>query len=406
MKYTTFLLALMVIGCQGQSNRNIRSEKSDNQSVKQTSSSAVGGYCEVCDLMYVDMPKNLHHTDTSAGWNHPQAQKLLVTGKVYQIDGIIPAPDVVVYYWHTDTKGYYSNGKGEAKRHGELRGWVKTDSQGYYNIYTSRPAAYPDDSFEPQHIHLAIKEPDIEQAYYIDEFVFDDDPLLFKKQKEGKRRKPENRGGNGRLRVLVSNDVQIAEHNIILGLHIPNYPRKEKKAVFSGLAIGEEAPSFSPVHAWGADKGSTACPVCKYGRYHGILFFVGERPDWQGIKKWLVFLEAESLRRKKELKVYFVYGNSQNYDAQTRAKELEIIGSELGLKQIALTFVPSWTDEKSEANLYQINPEVENTFIIYHHRTIIQKYINFKATDENFKELSHFLDKTKSPYNHLSVAGH
>ena len=386
--------------CQGQKNKT---SPSNSQQPKQETNSIVGGGCEGCELMYVDMPKNINAIDTSMGWHASNAQKLLITGKVFELDGITPAPNVVLYYWHTDINGYYSNGNGTAKRHGKLRGWVKTDKQGNYAIYTNRPTAYPDNS-EPQHIHIAIKEPDIQQEYYIDDLVFDDDPILYQKNKAG--RKYENRGGSSVLRVLMSQDVQIAEHNIILGLHIPNYPKKTKQTINSGLSVGEDSPSFIPFHAWGTDKDTRVCPVCKYGRYWGILLFVGDNPDWQDIRKWLVFLEKESEKKGKELKVYFVYGNSKNYNAQNRRKELETLGNELKINNLALTFVPSMQDTESEVHLNKINPEVKNTFVIYRHRKILQKFINFDATQENFQILSDFLEKNKSPYNHLSDIKH
>ena len=52
---------------------------------------------------------------------------------------------------------------------------------------------------------------------------FDDDKLL-----TGEKRKAlENCGGSGVLKVLIAGDLQIAIHNIILGLNIPNYPTKK-----------------------------------------------------------------------------------------------------------------------------------------------------------------------------------
>jgi protocatechuate 3,4-dioxygenase beta subunit len=74
----------------------------------------------------------------------------------------------------------------------------------------------------PAHIHPSIKEPNIDNEYYIDDFVFDDDKLLTSE----KRKEVENRGGNGILKVAISGDLQIAERDIILGLNIPNYPGK------------------------------------------------------------------------------------------------------------------------------------------------------------------------------------
>jgi protocatechuate 3,4-dioxygenase, beta subunit len=63
-----------------------------------------------------------------------------------------------------------------------------------------------------------------------------------------------------------------------------------------------------------------------------------------------------------------------------------------------ITFVPSFSDKESEVNLNKINPEVENTFVIYRHRAIIDKFVNLKPTKENYKLISQTLDKTKNEY--------
>ncbi|MEJ7698725.1 MAG: hypothetical protein WKF71_03640 [Pyrinomonadaceae bacterium] len=198
--------------------------------------------------------------------------------------------------------------------------------------------------------------------------------------------------------MLLKDDLQIAEHNIILGLNVPNYPETTKTEKQSGLEIGEDNPSFIPFHAWGQDKGTRACPVCRYGRYHGIIYFVGNNPNWDEIKKWLVFLEQESVKRGKHLKAYFVYGNQNNYDKGERQKTLETIGRELDLKNVALTFVPSMSDSESEVNLNKINPSVENTIIVFRQRNIIAKFIDLKPSAESFKNISTILDKSTSEY--------
>jgi protocatechuate 3,4-dioxygenase, beta subunit len=396
--FVTFVFLLIhLTGCNGQTKTNKPTTNISN------TKNLVGGGCDGCEIMYVGMPSNILSTDTSAGWTE-KGQKLLITGKVYKMDGKTVAPNVIIYYWQTDNNGYYSASKGmdeKAKRHGHIRGWVKTNENGEYSIYTIKPAPYPNDNI-PAHIHTSIKEPNINNEYYIDEFIFDDDKLLT----GDKRKALENRGGSGVLRVLLNDNVQIAEHNIILGLNIPNYPETKKLEMQSGLEIGEDNPSFIPYHAYGPDKGTRTCPVCKYGRFHGIVYFVGNNPNWDDIKKWLTFLEKESITRNKYLKAYFVYGNEKDYNKDARQKELEKIGEELNLKNIALTFVPSMTDTESEVNLNKINTEVENTFIIYRHRTIIDKFINVKPTVENFNSISNTLDKTKGNYFNLSEPKH
>ena len=354
-----FTLSSFLVSCNGQNQNSSQFSNIKN------STERVGGECEegYCELMYLGMSKEIHSTDTSAGW-YEKGQKLMVTGTVYQLDGKTPAPNVIIYYHHTDNDGYYSprNDKPENQtRHGHIRGWVKTDKDGRYTLYTIRPAPYPDAS-EPAHIHWLIKEPDVKNEYWTDDLMFDDDKLLLP---HIKKRKPGNWGGNGIVRVLLKDSLQIAEKDFILGLNIPNYPKKVNNEVQSGLNIGEGQPSFDPFHAYGPDKGFTACPVCKYGRYHGILYFVGNNPKWNEIKSWLQFLEQESITRQKYLKVYFVYGNEKSYNKENRARELEQLGDELKLKNVALTFVPSFSDTKTNVNLSKINPDIENTFIIY-----------------------------------------
>jgi len=387
-----FLFLISFTNCYGQTKKEATPTINNNK--------IVGGGCDGCELMYVGMPKNIQSIDTSSAWNE-KGQRLLVTGKVLKLDGITPAPNVIIYYWQTDNNGHYSNGKGKSKKHGHIRGWVKPDKQGNYSIYTIRPANYPNSEM-PAHIHLSIKEPEIDDEYYTDGLVFDDDIKLTSVE----RKKLENRGGSGVLRVLIDKEMQVAEHNIILGLNIPNYPIATNNSIKSGLRIGEDNPSFTPFHAFGPDKGTNTCPVCKYGRYHGIVYFVGNNPNWTEIKEWLIFLEQESVKREKYLKAYFVYGNEKGYSKSNRQIELEQLGKELNLENTALTFVPSFSDRQSEVHLNKINPKAENTIIIYRYRNIIGKFIDLKPTRENQNKVSNMLDKTRNEYFELPAPKH
>lgn len=117
--------------------------------------------------MFLDMPKSINSVDTSEGWVE-KGLKLLITGKVYEIDGKTPAKDVIIYYWQTNNDRYYAskpNMNKDAQRHGHIRGWIKTDRDGKYSIYTIRPAPYPNENI-PAHIHISIKEPNLENEYY------------------------------------------------------------------------------------------------------------------------------------------------------------------------------------------------------------------------------------------------
>ena len=107
---------------------------------------------------------------------------------------------------------------GWARRHGYIRGWVKTDADGKYTFYTFRPVAYPNGR-EPEHIHITVKEPN-KNEYYIDAFMFEDDPLLT----SSARRSLPNRGGSGIVLPTVKKGILTVERDIILGLNIPNIP--------------------------------------------------------------------------------------------------------------------------------------------------------------------------------------
>lgn len=180
-----------------------------------------GGPCEGCEAIH-ESPvafSALSWTDTLPDFNEP-GPKMLISGIVYAADGKTPAKDVVIYIYHTDQQGNYSlkgGEKGWAKRHGYIRGWAKTNEQGRYRFYTLRPASYPN-SNAPQHIHPVIKEPGVSE-YYVDEFLFDDDPNL----NETERSRQEKRGGSGIIKLRKENGMLVGERNIILGQNIPGY---------------------------------------------------------------------------------------------------------------------------------------------------------------------------------------
>lgn len=209
-----FLLVTGISGCaQGNSKTNIKEAE-----VK------VGGRCEGCEAIHEStVPfEQLNWVDTLPGFAEGE-QKLELSGTVYHRDGKTPAKDVVIYIYHTDRQGLYNNKgneKGWAERHGNLRGWIKTNDKGHYKFYTTRPASYPN-SNNPQHIHPTIKEPGYTE-YFIDEYVFDDDPLLTKEQKLN----AQNRGGSGILVPSMVNGTWVAKRDIILGLNVPGYPNR------------------------------------------------------------------------------------------------------------------------------------------------------------------------------------
>lgn len=181
----------------------------------------VGGRCEGCEAIYESpVPfEKLSHTDTLPGFTGT-GQKILISGVVYQKDGKTPAADVVIYVYHTDGKGIYptrGNETGWDRRHGYIRGWVKTNRKGEYSFYTLRPASYPN-SNNPQHIHMTVKEPD-KNEYWIDEIHFLDDPLVTRQMISNDRKV----GGSGFVKLEKSTGLLHGKRDIILGLNVQDY---------------------------------------------------------------------------------------------------------------------------------------------------------------------------------------
>lgn len=179
----------------------------------------VGSACEDCEMMFAGMPATPSWSTIIAGPDEP-GEPLIIRGTIYKKDGKTPAPGVILYLYHTDNRGLYSPAPKQtaAKRHGHLRGWMKSDERGRYEFKTIRPASYPN-SRNPQHIHPLVKEPGL-TLYWIDEFLFEDDPVLTEQEKK----RQEKRGGSGIISLKKDEQgIWIGTRDIILGMNIPNY---------------------------------------------------------------------------------------------------------------------------------------------------------------------------------------
>ncbi len=178
----------------------------------------VGGPCEGCEAAF-EHPRLLFSSDTIVGY-HEFSNPMKVSGTVYHLDGKTPAEDIIIYAYQTNPDGVYvgeDEGSIWAKRHGKHRGWVKTDQKGHYSFYTFMPGSYPGRN-EPAHIHLTILE-DGKTPYYIDDILFDSDPLL----DERKRTQLKERSGSGICRIDTVHGLMSVRRDITLGLNIPGY---------------------------------------------------------------------------------------------------------------------------------------------------------------------------------------
>jgi protocatechuate 3,4-dioxygenase beta subunit len=215
MKKITIVIMSMLCLClpHGISAQSRQLASSDRNSV--------GGGCEGCDLMFVEIPSTIRSNVTIVDPAEP-GEKLEISGVIYKSDGKTPAPNVILYVYQTAKSGLYEPGSdqtGGVRRHGRIRGWVTTNHKGEYKFETIRPGNYPNGTI-PAHIHPTIKESD-KNEYHIDDFVFDDDKFV----DADYRSRQQLRGGSGILHLKKENGKWIARRDIVLGLNIPNYPR-------------------------------------------------------------------------------------------------------------------------------------------------------------------------------------
>ena len=109
-------------------------------------------------------------------------QRLRVQGTVSSPDGR-PVPGALLYVYHTSAKGWYSDkaahitgGSGD-DGHARLFAYLRTDAAGRYELYTIRPAGYPESS-SPAHIHVEIEAAGDPPRRRVTEICFDDDPRV------------------------------------------------------------------------------------------------------------------------------------------------------------------------------------------------------------------------------------
>ena len=155
-------------------------------------------YLEALERAQRDRPRVLSARGRIAPASEP-GTPFVIHGRVFRADGRTPAPDLIVFAYHTDATGRYD--VPSAGPHSwRLRGWVKTDADGRFEFTTIRPAPYPSRK-TAAHVHLAIEGPGV--ARQSAGLTFEGDPLLTAAERQestragrfGMIRPIEHRGG-------------------------------------------------------------------------------------------------------------------------------------------------------------------------------------------------------------------
>lgn len=172
--------------------------------------------CEGCEAVAERSPETLGSILRLGDGGTP-VERLRLEGRVVRADGTTPAAGVVLYIHHTNAEGLYADGAPDtvwSRRHGRLRGWVRTDAGGRYRIETIKPAPYPSRTM-PAHIHMFVGE-EGRRPYYVDDVVFDGefgvDAAYLARQ--------ERRGGSGVVRLTVlEGGLLVARRDLRLERH-------------------------------------------------------------------------------------------------------------------------------------------------------------------------------------------
>lgn len=107
-------------------------------------------------------------------------ERMVISGTVFQADGRTPAPDVLIYLYHTDSNGLY--GRNGEHRHGRYRGWLLTGANGTFQFETIKPAPYPERRFAA-HIHMTITTTELKEDW-IDSILFEGDQLISERERQ------------------------------------------------------------------------------------------------------------------------------------------------------------------------------------------------------------------------------
>lgn len=344
--------------------------------------------CDEC--VFAEMPKTVTWrvtipTDTVRG------QRIRISGTIFQADGKTPAAGALLYAYHTNAAGRYAKLGTEDRRshawwHGYLRGWIKTDANGRYEINTIKPAPYPGERL-PAHIHALVKAPGTSGAQWLNDFVFRGEPFVT----DTYWYRTELSSGLIRYEGVVlkpgPNGILEGKRDIVL------HPAFDLHPQHSGLLVGTECPAFDPTHAWGPDRGTRACPMCKYGhRTTGVLAWLGN-DDWESAGKLAVFLETWLRQRgTQRFRVFLVYTNPKGRPTAEVTKLLEEFSRKNNLRDVAVLHVPSPAD-KPTSFLYGINPRSANTVLVYDKRRVVDKVVNLRMTLDGLQPLRNALER-------------
>ena len=121
----------------------------------------------------IDVPDNVSWK-ISLSKKSDKDEPMIISGTIFQPDGRTPAPNILIYFYHTDSDGYY--GRSGEVRDGHFRGWMLTDARGRYEFSSIKPAPYPNRT-EAAHVHMTLTGKNFEEDS-INTILFEGDKFI------------------------------------------------------------------------------------------------------------------------------------------------------------------------------------------------------------------------------------
>jgi protocatechuate 3,4-dioxygenase beta subunit len=154
-------------------------------------------YLQALERAQRDRPRVLTANARIASAAEP-GTPLVIHGRVFRADGTTPAPDLIVFAYHTDATGHYD--VPSAGPHSwRLRGWARTDADGRFEFTTIRPAPYPNRNVAA-HVHFTIEGAGVPRQPM--GLLFEGDPLLT----AAERQESSSAGRFGSVRPIENRD--------------------------------------------------------------------------------------------------------------------------------------------------------------------------------------------------------
>jgi protocatechuate 3,4-dioxygenase beta subunit len=118
--------------------------------------------------------------ETVLSGDDERGEPLEISGTVFNADGRTPAPNTLIYFYHTDPDGFY--GRNGQPRHGRYRGWLLSNEKGKYRFRTIKAAPYPEMRWAA-HIHMTVTTL-AQKEIAVDSILFEGDRLISSQERK------------------------------------------------------------------------------------------------------------------------------------------------------------------------------------------------------------------------------